>query len=329
MSMRRTISARHESWPLAQVFRISRGSKTAADVLVVEVVQDGVRGWGEAVPYPRYNQSIESSLAEVDAIRQAVEEGASRHELIAIMPPGAARNALDCALWDLEAKMTGMPVWHLAGLDEPRDHVTAYTLSLDTPEAMEAAAATHAHRPLLKIKLDGEDVLERLRAVRRGSPDARLVVDANEAWSVGLLKEIGNDLQDLGVEMIEQPLPSEADEELAGLDCPVTLCADESCHGSDTVAELADRYGMVNIKLDKTGGLTEALALRRAAQQAGLEIMVGCMVGTSLAMAPAMLVAQDAKVVDLDGPLLMKQDRNPGITFDGNTMHPCPSELWG
>ncbi len=327
--MQRKVSARHESWPLAQVFRISRGSKTAAEVLVVEVVQDGVRGWAEAVPYPRYNQSIESSLVEVESVRQVIEEGASRHEVNAMLPPGAALNALDCALWDLEAKMTGMPVWHLAGLDEPRDLVTAYTLSLDEPDAMEAAARTHAHRPLLKIKLDGDAVLERLNAVRRGSPDARLVVDANEAWSVDLLGEIGGELHALGVEMIEQPLPSGDDAGLAGLECPVTLCADESCHGSDTVAALADRYGMVNIKLDKTGGLTEALALRRAALQAGLEVMVGCMVGTSLSMAPATLVAQGATVVDLDGPLLMKQDRVPGITFDGNTMHPCPAALWG
>ncbi len=327
--MHRTVSARHESWPLAQVFRISRGSKTAADVLVVEIVQDGMRGWAEAMPYPRYNQTVESSLKEIDTMRRAIEDGASRHELIAMMQPGAARNALDCALWDLEAKMTGTPVWHLAGLDEPRELVTAYTLSLDTPEAVEAAAARNAHRPLLKVKLDGEGVLERLRAVRCGSPDARLVVDANEAWTVDLLRDIGDELHALGIAMIEQPLPADADAELAGLECPVTLCADESCHGSDTVASLADRYGMVNIKLDKTGGLTEALALRRAALHAGLEVMVGCMVGTSLAMAPAMLVAQDAAVVDLDGPLLIKQDRGPGIVFDGNTMHPCPSELWG
>jgi L-alanine-DL-glutamate epimerase-like enolase superfamily enzyme len=329
MSMRRTVSARHESWPLAQVFRISRGSKTAADVLVVEILQDGVRGWAEAVPYPRYNQTIESSLADVEAVQQAIEDGASRYELLGMMKPSAARNALDCALWDLEAKMTGTPVWHLAGLDEPCELVTAYTLSLDTAEAMGAAAAANAHRPLLKIKLDGEDVLDRLHAVRRGAPDARLVVDANEAWTVDLLEHIGSDLQALGVEMIEQPLPADADAGLAGHDCPVTLCADESCHGSDTVASLADRYGMVNIKLDKTGGLTEALALRRAALEAGLEVMVGCMVGTSLAMAPAMLVAQNATVIDLDGPLLMKEDRKPGIAFEGNTMHPCPPELWG
>jgi len=327
--MSRTVAAAHESWPLAQVFRISRGSKTAAEVIVVEIGEDGVAGRGEAVPYPRYNQTIESSLAEIDAVRDAVEQGASRHELIALMAPGAARNALDCALWDLEAKMTGKPVWQLAGLQEPADLITAYTLSLDTPQAMGAAAANNAERALLKIKLDGEQVLERLGAVRAGAPGARLVVDANEAWSVDLLKAIGGDLAALGVEMIEQPLPAGDDAALAGIACPVILCADESCHGSDTVASLADRYGMVNIKLDKTGGLTEALALRDAAMAAGLEIMVGCMVGTSLGMAPAMLVAQGARVVDLDGPLLMKQDRVPGIAFDGNIMHPAPAELWG
>ena len=327
--MGRTILARHESWPLAQAFRISRGVKTAADVMVVEIIQDGVRGWAEAVPYPRYNQTIESGLAEVDAVRRAVEEGASRHELMTMMAPSAARNALDCALWDLEAKMTGIPVWHLAGLETPVDLVTAYTLSLDTPEAMGQSAATHAARSLLKIKLDGEMVLERVRAVRQGAPESRLVVDANEAWSIDLLREIGDELKSLGVEMIEQPLPADDDTGLAGFTSPVTLCADESCHGSDTVAALADRYGMVNIKLDKTGGLTEALALRRAAQEAGLQVMVGCMVGTSLSMAPAMLVAQGASVIDLDGPLLMKQDRSPGISFDGNTMHTALPEFWG
>ncbi|MBN35333.1 MAG: dipeptide epimerase [Rhodospirillaceae bacterium] len=327
--MRRTVSAKHESWPLAQVFRIARGAKTAADVIVVEILQDGVRGWAEAVPYPRYNQTIESCLAEIESIHEAIAEGANRHDLLSLLKPSAARNAIDCALWDLEAKMTGTPVWHLAGLDEPVDLVTAYTLSIDSPEAMGEAAAQNSHRPLLKIKLDGEFVLERLEAVRAGAPESRLVVDANEGWSAELLGEIGDALKELGVAMIEQPLPAEADGALKRIDCPVTLCADESCHGSDTVADLADRYGMVNIKLDKTGGLTEALNLRRAAMAAGLEVMVGCMVGTSLAMAPAMLVAQGAKVVDLDGPLLMKMDRDLGVTFDGNTMLPCPSVLWG
>jgi L-alanine-DL-glutamate epimerase-like enolase superfamily enzyme len=246
-----------------------------------------------------------------------------------LLPEGAARNALDCALWDLEAKRTGTPVWRLAGLGEPGDLVTAYTLSIDTPDAMGASAALNAHRPLLKVKLDGDAVLDRLRAVRQGAPDSRLVVDANEAWTVALLKEIGEELASLGVDMIEQPLPAGSDSGLAGLDCPIVLCADESCHGANTVADLTDRYGMVNIKLDKTGGLTGALALRGAAREAGMEIMVGCMVGTSLAMAPAMLVAEGAAVVDLDGPLLMKADRDPGIAYDGNVMHPVPAALWG
>ncbi|MEM7121425.1 MAG: N-acetyl-D-Glu racemase DgcA [Pseudomonadota bacterium] len=325
----RKVEVRSESWPLAQVFRISRGAKTEAQVIVVAVEEDGARGWGEAVPYARYDQTIESSLADLERVRGEVEAGASRTTVQTMLPPGAARNALDCALWDLEAKMTGEPVWQRAGLERPSDLTTAYTLSIDTPEAMGAAAAEAAHRPLLKVKLDGEDVLARLQAVRQGAPQSRLVVDANEAWSVDLLKAIGDDLKALGVEMIEQPLPAGDDAGLAGLDCPIVLCADESCHGADTVGELTDRYGMVNIKLDKTGGLTGALALRRAAQDAGMAIMVGCMVATSLAMAPAMLVAQGAAVVDLDGPLLMKKDREPGIHFDGNTMHPAPSALWG
>jgi len=325
----RVLKVRAEAWPLAQVFRISRGAKTEAHVVVVEIEEDGARGWGEAVPYGRYHQTIDSSLADIERVRSRIEAGATRDELQELLPPGAARNALDCALWDLEAKMTGTPVWRLAGLDQPVDLVTAYTLSLDTAEAMAAAAASNAHRPLLKVKLDGEDVLERLKAVRHGAPKSRLVVDANEAWSVELLNRIGRELADLGVEMIEQPLPAGKDAGLVGLDCPAVLCADESCHGADTVADLADRYGMVNIKLDKTGGLTGALALRHAAREAGMQIMVGCMVATSLAMAPAMLVAQDAAVVDLDGPLLMKEDRVPGIAFDGNIMHPAPPELWG
>ena len=329
MSAGRTVSARAEAWPLARPFRISRGTRTAADVLVVEVARDDVRGWAEAVPYPRYGQTVESSLADIDRVRRAVEDGASRRELMSLMAPSAARNALDCALWDLEAKAAGVPVWRLAGIEEPGALATAYTLSLDSPEAMGAAAVENGHRPLLKVKLDGERVRERLRAVREGAPGARLVVDANESWNAGLLRDLGGDLVALGVEMVEQPLPAGDDCALAGIDCPVVLCADESCHGSDTAAALADRYGMVNIKLDKTGGLTEALALRRAALEAGLEVMVGCMVGTSLAMAPAMLVAQGAAVVDLDGPLLMKRDREPGIAFDGATMRPCPPELWG
>jgi len=325
----RALKVTSEAWPLAQVFRISRGAKTEARVLVVEIDDTGARGRGEAVPYARYDQTIESSLADIERVRADIETGVSRDELQELLPPGAARNALDCALWDLEAKSTGTPVWRLAGLDRPADLVTAYTLSLDRPEAMGRAAAVNAHRPLLKVKLNGDDVMARLVAVREGAPKSRLVVDANEAWSVDLLASIGGDLAELGVEMIEQPLPADRDGGLVGLDCPVALCADESCHGADTVAELADRYDMVNIKLDKTGGLTGALALRRAAQDAGMKLMVGCMVATSLAMAPAMLVAQGAAVVDLDGPLLMKQDRVPGIHFDGNVMHPAPPELWG
>ena len=325
----RSVKARAEVWPLARPFRISRGTRTAAEVLTVEIARAGFRGRAEAVPYPRYGQTTGSSLEEIERVRPAVEAGASRRDLASLMAPSAARNALDCALWDLEAKTTGVPVWRLAGLDEPGDLETAVTLSLDEPEAMGAAAVEHRDRPLLKVKLDGERALERLRAVREGAPDARLAVDANEAWSADLLRELGDDLAALGVETVEQPLPAGDDGALAGIDCPVALCADESCHGSDTVAGLADRYDMVNVKLDKTGGLTGALALRRAAVAAGLRVMVGCMVGTSLAMAPAMLVAQGATMVDLDGPLLMERDREPGVAFDGSTMRPCPPELWG
>ena len=327
--MARRLVVRRESWPLARPFRISRGVKTHAEVVVAEISQDGVTGRAEAVPYARYGHGVDSSLADMLGVRDAVEAGAGRRELQALLAPGAARNALDCALWDLEAKLGGIPAWRLAGLEPPADLVTAYTLSLDSVEAMAAAAAAQSGRPLLKVKLDRERVIERLTAVRRAAPGARLVVDANESWSAALLRRVGADLAALGVDMVEQPLPAGEDEALAGLEVPVRLCADESCHGADDVAALADRYDMINIKLDKTGGLTGALALREAALGAGLEIMVGCMVGTSLAMAPAMLVAGGAAVTDLDGPLLMARDRRPGLVFEGSVLHPAPPELWG
>ena len=298
-------------------------------MITVEIGEEGARGRAEAVPYPRYGQTVASSLEEIAAVRPAVEEGADREALLTLMAPSAARNALDCALWDLEAKRAGLPVWRLAGLERPRELTTAYTLSLDTPEAMGRAAAANRRRPLLKVKLDAEAVSERLRAVRAGAPEARLAVDANEAWDIDLLRALAGELAALGVVAVEQPLPAGEDGALEGLDCPVPLCADESCRGADGAAGLAGRYDMVNVKLDKTGGLTGALALRKSAREAGLAVMVGCMVGTSLAMAPAMLAAQGAALVDLDGPLLMERDREPGIVFDGSAMLPCPPGLWG
>lgn len=327
--MTRTITVRRETWPLAGVFTISRGSRTEAHVLVAEIRDGDAVGRGECVPYARYGESLDSVGAQIGGASADIERGADRDWLQTAMPASAARNALDCALWDLEAKQTGRPVWELAGLAEPRPVTTAFTISLDTSEKMAEAARAESHRPLLKLKLTGEGDFERLRAIRAAAPDCRLVVDANEAWSADDLAEIPAALARLGVEMIEQPLPAGADDALLGVVSPIAICADESCHDSDSLSQLAGKYSMVNIKLDKAGGLTEALKLRDAAVKAGFDIMVGCMVGTSLAMAPAVLVAQGAALVDLDGPLWMSRDRDPGLTFDGSEIMPPTPALWG
>ena len=325
----RALTVGAETWPIAGRFTISRGSRTEAQVVVAAISQDGAVGRGECVPYPRYAESAESAIGQIESLRDPIADGLDRETLQSALPPGAARNALDCALWDLEAKLSGQPVWQLAGLAKPGPLVTAYTLSLDSPEAMAAAAATNAQRPLLKLKLDGERVVERVAAVREAAPDARLIVDANEAWTAELLADAAPALAGLGVEMIEQPLHADADAALDGMARPVPLCADESCHDGTTLAGLAGRYDLVNIKLDKTGGLSEALRLADAAEAAGFGLMVGCMIGTSLAMAPATLLAQRARFVDLDGPLILARDRTPGIAYAGSTMAPPPATLWG
>ncbi len=323
------LTVRTETWPLAASFTISRGSRTEARVVVAEISHDGVIGRGECVPYAHYGESVEGVVASIEAMADPIADGLDRQALQDALAPGAARNALDCALWDFEAKGSGEPVWRLAGLAEPGPLITAYTLSLDTPEAMGEAAAANAARPLLKLKLGGEAVIERVAAVRAAAPESRIIVDANEAWTVELLQRASPELARLGVEMIEQPLPAGSDGGLKGIDRLVPLCADESCHDTASMAGLDERYDIVNIKLDKTGGLTEALALADAALAAGLAIMVGCMIGTSLAMAPATLVAARAALVDLDGPLLLARDHQPGITFEGSVMQPPPSVLWG
>jgi L-alanine-DL-glutamate epimerase-like enolase superfamily enzyme len=323
------LTVRAESWRLAGTFTISRGAKTAADVVVATVSGDGVTGRGECVPYARYGETVAGVVAALEALAPAVADGLDRDALQNLLPAGAARNALDCALWDFEAKRSGVPVWRLAGLDAPGPLVTAYTLSLDTPEAMGAAARAAAGRPLIKLKLAGEGDLERVAAVRENAPDARLIVDANEGWTPDMVEPFSAALAELGVEMIEQPLPADADEALARLSHPVPFCADESCHDRTSLAAIAGRYDYANIKLDKTGGLTEALALRRAAADAGLRIMVGCMLATSLAMAPAVLVGQGADIVDLDGPLLLARDREDGLAFAGSELSPPRRALWG
>ena len=319
------IEVTRDVFRLAQVFTISRGSRTEAKVLTVRVTRDGVTGWGECVPYARYDET----LASVEAQIRSLPDGIDRAALQEALPAGAARNAMDCALWDLEAKQAGCRVWELAGLAAPLPEVTAYTLSLDTPEVMQAQAAQNAQRPLLKIKLGTPDDMPRLEAVRAGAPEARIIVDANEGWSAEVYADLAPHLLRLGVALVEQPMPAGEDDALLGVDRPVPLCADESCHDRASLPKLKGKYDMSNIKLDKTGGLTEALALRDAARAEGYDVMVGCMVGSSLAMAPAVLVAQGAAITDLDGPLLLAEDRAHGLRFDEAGVHPSDPSLWG
>lgn len=319
------LTAKVERFPLAEVFTISRGSKTEAAVVSVCAEEDGHTGRGECVPYARYGETLESVMAQIAGL----PEGIDRAALQGLLPAGAARNAVDCALWDIEAKRAGRRVWELAGLAAPGPEITAYTLSLAAPDEMRRAAARHAHRPLLKIKLGTPDDMPRLEAVRAGAPKARIIVDANEGWSAEVYADLAPHLLRLGVELVEQPLPAGADAALAEIARPVPVCADESCHDRASLPDLAGKYDVVNIKLDKTGGLTEALALRDAARVAGFDVMVGCMVGSSLAMAPAVLVAQGALVTDLDGPLLLARDRDVPLVFDARGVHPPEPGLWG
>ena len=319
------IDVSRDVFRLAQVFTISRGSRTEAKVLTVRLTDGVHQGWGECVPYARYDETLESVEAEI----RGLPDTFTRQSLMDLLPAGAARNAVDCALWDLEAKRAGKRAWELAGLPAPKPEITAYTLSLDSPDAMRAQAAKNAHRPLLKIKLGTPDDMPRLEAVRAGAPDARIIVDANEGWSAEVYANLAPHLVRLGVALVEQPLPAGDDEALIGLERPVPVCADESCHDRASLPGLKGKYDVVNIKLDKTGGLTEALELRRAAQAEGYGIMVGCMVGSSLAMAPATLVAQGALVTDLDGPLLLAEDRDTPLVFDEAGVHPPQATLWG
>jgi L-alanine-DL-glutamate epimerase-like enolase superfamily enzyme len=323
------LRARIERWPIAGSFTISRGAKTEAVTVVAEVSQGGLTGRGECVPYPRYGETAEATLAALQAMQEALRRGLDRPALQAAMPPGAARNALDCALLDLEAKTRGRRVWSLLGRPEPRACVTAYTISLASPEAMAAATAKAAHRPLLKIKLGGDGDGARIAAVRKAAPDCELIVDANEAWTTGNLEQNLAACMEAGVTLVEQPLAAGQDEMLARIRRPLAVCADESVHDRASLEGLRDRYDAVNIKLDKTGGLTEALAMADAAQALGFEIMIGCMVATSLAMAPAMLLAQQARFVDLDGPLLLARDRDGGLRYDGSLVYPPEAALWG
>ena len=323
-----SLSVRVESWPIAGAFTISRGAKTEARVVVAELSDGRHRGRGECVPYARYGESVEGVAAAIEAMREALAGGLGRDRLQQIMPAGAARNALDCALWDLEAKQLGRRAHELAGLPTPQPVTTAYTISLGTPEEM-ARAAKNAARPLLKVKLGGAGDPARIKAVRQAAPRAELIVDANEAWQPSELAANLAACAEAGVTLVEQPLPARDDSALARVAHPVPVCADESVHDRASLAALAGKYDAVNIKLDKAGGLTEALALAIDANRFGLGLMVGCMVSTSLAIAPALLLAPGARVVDLDGPLLLTQDRPEGLRYDGSLVHPPAPELWG
>ncbi len=320
-----TITVTPDVFRLAQVFTISRGSRTEAKVLTVRVTRDGVTGWGECVPYARYDETLDSVTAEIEGL----PAGITRAELQDALSPGAARNAVDCALWGLEAKQTGKRVWELAGLPAPKPEITAYTLSLDTPEKMQEQAAKNAFRPLLKIKLGTPDDMVRLEAVRAGAPKSRIIIDANEGWSAEVYADLAPHLVRLGVGLVEQPLPAGDDDALIGMERPVPVCADEACHDRASLPALKGKYDIVNIKLDKTGGLTEAIALRQAAEAEGYGVMVGCMVGSSLAMAPATLIAQGVAYTDLDGPLLLAEDRDEPLKFDDAGVHPPSAKLWG
>jgi len=314
--------------PIRGVFRISRGSKTLAESIVVRIEEGGMVGSGECVPYGRYNENIESVTAQIRAATPAIEEGIDLQNLQRLLPPGSARNAIDCALWDLRSRLTGRTVASFAGLgDRLEPVITAFTLSLDEPQAMAEKAREFAHMPLLKLKLGGDGDLERVRAVRRAAPNARLMADANESWRPEHLNAFLPEFAELGMELLEQPLAAGADDVLAGYASPVPLAADESCRDLRSIADIRSKYAFANIKLDKTGGLTEALALADAARAADMKLMVGCMVASSLSMAPGIVLAQNANVVHLDGPLLLARDCEPTLRYEGATLFP-DGKVW-
>ena len=323
------LSVAIDVFPIAGRFVIARGAKTEARVVTATLKEGAYRGRGECVPYARYGESVEGVVAAIEGLRDALAHGADRAALQGLLPPGAARNALDCAFFDLEAKRAGRRGAEIAGFREVKPLLTALTISVGTPDEMFSAAEAAAAWPLLKVKLAGDGDAERLAAVRAGAPRARFIVDANEAWREADLEKNFALCARIGVDLIEQPLPAGADGLLAEIPRPVPVCADESAHARDDLEALCDRYDAVNIKLDKTGGLTEALAMAREARRLGLSIMAGCMVGSSLAMAPAMLVGQWADWVDLDGPLLLAKDRAPGLVYEGARVFPPAPELWG
>ncbi|MER8655361.1 N-acetyl-D-Glu racemase DgcA [Mesorhizobium sp. M0847] len=327
--MARVISVEAERFPIAGTFTISRGSKTEAEVITCTISDGDNRGWGECVPYKRYGETMEGVRDATEAMRRQIEGGISRKDLLDAMPAGAARNAIDCALWDLEAKISGVAVADAIHAVPLSALVTAYTLSLGEPEAMAAQARANAGRPLLKVKIGGDNDLARIRAVTEAAPDSRIILDANEGWTDANIIENLAFAAEHGIALIEQPLPAGHDAILRHIAHPVPICADESLHEAKDLEALVGLYDAVNIKLDKSGGLTAALTLRDRARELGFGVMVGCMVGTSLAMAPAVLLAQGADFVDLDGPLLLARDRQPGLVYHGSLVSPPDRMLWG
>jgi L-alanine-DL-glutamate epimerase-like enolase superfamily enzyme len=324
------VTASIERWPVAGAFTIARGAKTFVDVVMVEIAESGMVGRGEGTPIYYHGETAASVLVQVEAAAAALEGGVRREALLEILPRGAARNAIDAAIWDLEARLSATSACEAAGLASTISVTTAFTLSLDTPAAMEEAARCASGRyPLLKLKLAGEGDRERVAAVRRGAPYARLIVDANEAWTGRDIVAEAAALLPYGVELIEQPVRAGEDHLLDGLSSPIPLCADESCHDRADLARYVGRYAAINVKLDKAGGLTEALRLVADARAAGMEVMIGCMLSTSLGVAPAFLLAGQARWVDLDGPLLLARDREGGFRFTGGTMIPSPPGFWG
>ncbi|MEM7461096.1 MAG: N-acetyl-D-Glu racemase DgcA [Pseudomonadota bacterium] len=327
--MKRKLTFQTESWPIQGSFNISRGAKTSAEVIVCEISQADHRGRGECVPYARYGETIERVSEQINDIRDQVEAGEPQESIVDAMPPGAARNAVDCALWDLKAKSNGVPVHQLIGLRPPRPVVTATTISLGEAGEMAHVAEKLTDYPLLKVKLGGEGDAERIRAVAAAVPNSRIILDANEAWSAGNISEFLHESAKPNIVLIEQPLPKGEDEILSELPRPVPICADESAHVSSDLEMLVGRYDCINVKLDKAGGLTEAIKMCRTATELGFSLMVGCMVGTSLGMAPAILLAQQAHFVDLDGPLILAQDREDGLVYEGAQVSPPSPKLWG
>jgi L-alanine-DL-glutamate epimerase-like enolase superfamily enzyme len=327
--MSRTLQAQHDRFALNRPFRIARGVKTIAEVITVTLGQGGAQGRGEGVPYARYGESIDSALAAIEQVRAAIEGGASRTQLLALLPPGAARNALDCALWDLEAKLSGHSVARMIDASEPGRLASALTIGIDTPMAMAVAASKIADAPLIKVKVDATIPDAQIRAVRNAAPEARLIVDPNESWDQQLVRAMQVLLVTLRVDLLEQPVPADADEWLEDFAPEVPICADESVHVAEDLDVIARRYQVVNVKLDKSGGLTAALELAQAARARGLGLMTGCMISSSLSIAPALHVARMSDFVDLDGPIWLREDRSGGVRDEGGYLLPPQTGFWG